>query len=275
MVRIPITAPKTFEYMNQTIASNNQLKLLKKLLMRKYRKKEQLFIAEGVRCVEQILRNGYISVKEVYADETLAESFSFIPENTPIYTIDGGTLADISDTKNTQGILALCEIPEEQSPAKITEQQGIIVAMDAIQDPGNAGTIIRTAAWFGAQAILSGRGTVDIYHPKVVRSTAGATGALPILTGELTDLLPLFDAAGWSILLLDGGTESSSIKTLPRRDKQLIVVGNEGNGIQKNVFDLGYSSVQISGRNDTVESLNAAVACSIGLFQLSVLQRMS
>ena len=255
--------------MASTSASNNQLKLLKKLLMRKYRKKERLFIAEGARCVEQILVNGFIKVREVFADESLAEGFFFIPGNIPLYTIEGGTLAELSDTKNTQGILALCEIPDEKVPEEIAEQQGIIVAMDAIQDPGNAGTIIRTAAWFGAQAILSGRGTVDIFHPKVVRSTAGATGALPILTGELTDLLPLFDAAGWSILLLDGGMESSSIKTLPRHDKQLIVVGNEGNGIQKNVFDLGYSSVQISGRNDTVESLNAAVACSIGLFQLS------
>ena len=250
-------------------ASNNQLKLLKKLLMRKYRKKERLFIAEGARCVEQILVNGFIKVREVFADESHAKSFSFIPETIPLYITDGGTLADLSDTENTQGILALCEIPEEQRPAKITEQQGVIVAMDALQDPGNAGTIIRTAAWFGAQAILSGTGTVDIYHPKVVRSTAGATGALPILTGELTDLLPLFDAAGWSILLLDGGKDSSNIKILPRREKQLIVVGNEGSGIQKNIFNHGYSTVRIPGHSGSVESLNAAVACSVGLFQLS------
>lgn len=255
--------------MNLSPVSNNQLKLLKKLLMRKYRKKEQLFIAEGVRCVEQILSNRYIKVREIIANESLAETFSFIPENIPIYTTDSGTLADLSDTENSQGILAVCEIPVEKSTAEIAELQGPIVTMDSIQDPGNAGTIIRTAAWFGAAGILSGNGTVDLYHPKVVRSTAGATGAIPVINGDLAELLPVFDAAEWSILLLDSGENSVNIRFAPKKEKQLIVVGNEGNGIQKNVLDLGYSSVHIPGQSDVVESLNAAIACSIALYELS------
>jgi TrmH family RNA methyltransferase len=255
--------------MNHSFASNNQLKLLKKLLLRKYRKKERLFIAEGVRCVEQILSNEYIKVREVYADESLAGTFSFIPGNIPVYTTDSRTLADVSDTENTQGILALCEIPEEQSASEIAEQHGTIVAMDAIQDPGNAGTIIRTAGWFGATGILSGTGTVDTYHPKVVRSTAGATGALPLLSGELTDLLPIFFTAGWSVLLLDGSEHAVNIRTISQKERQLIVIGNEGNGIQKPVLDLGYPTVRIPGHSDVVESLNAAIACSIGLYELS------
>jgi len=258
--------------MTHSSASNTQLKLLKKLLMRKYRKKEQLFIAEGARCVEQILSNGYINVKEVYADEALAGSFSFIPENTPLYTTESGTLEDISDTENSQGILAVCEIPNEKEPAYIAEQKGIIVAMDAIQDPGNAGTILRTAAWFGAAAILSGTGTVDIYHPKVVRSTAGATGSLPVLNVDLNEMLPFFDSAGWAVYLLDGGSEAMDIRKIPKNERQLIVTGNEGNGIQKSILDSRYSKVRIDGHSTAVESLNAAVACSIGLFQLSVMK---
>jgi len=256
--------------MTHSSASNNQLKLLKKLLMRKYRKKEQLFIAEGARCVEQILSNGYINVKEVYADESLPESFSFIPSDTPLYTTDAGTLADISDTENTQGILAVCEIPDEKESADMAKEYGTIVAMDAIQDPGNAGTIIRTAAWFGAAGILSGTGTVDIYHPKVVRSTAGATGFLPVLNGDLNEILPLFDSAGWSVYLLDGGPESLDIRKVPHQVRQLIVTGNEGNGIQKSILNSRYPRVRIPGHSDAVESLNAAIACSIGLYQLSV-----
>lgn len=255
--------------MNLSPLSNKQLKLLKKLLMRKYRKKEQLFIAEGVRCIEQILSNGYIKVREIIADESLAGTFSFIPDNTPVYTSGRGTLEDLSDTENSQGILAVCEIPAEKSTAQIADLHGIVVAMDAIQDPGNAGTIIRTAAWFGAAGILSGNGTVDIYHPKVVRSTAGATGAIPVINGDLTELLPVFDAAGWSILLLDGGVNSVNIRSAPKNDRQLIVIGNEGNGIQKNVLDPGYETVRIPGQSDEVESLNAAIACSIGLYELS------
>jgi TrmH family RNA methyltransferase len=261
--------------MNTTPASNNQLKLVKKLLLRKYRKKEELFIAEGVRCVEQILSNGFINVREIIADESLAESFTFIPEYLPLYTTDAGTLSDVSDTENTQGILALCEIPEEMSAEEMTGSRGLIVGMDAIQDPGNAGTIIRTAAWFGAAGILSGNGTVDIYHPKVVRSTAGATGCLPVLNGDLNEMLSLFSKTGWTVSLLDGGPESTDIRTLPRNERRIIVIGNEGNGIQNKILDSEYQTVRISGREDTVESLNAAIACSIALFHLSPLDDMN
>lgn len=261
--------------MNPLPASNNQLKLLKKLLMRKYRKKEQLFMAEGVRCVEQILTNGYISVREVFADESLAESFTFIPENLPLYTTDAGTLSDLSDTENTQGIIAVCEIPEEKSPEEIATGRGVVVGMDAIQDPGNAGTIIRTAAWFGAAGILSGNGTVDIYHPKVVRSTAGSTGCLPVLNGDLNEMLSLFNKAGWAVCLLDGGAESTDIRTVSRHERQVIVIGNEGNGIQSNLLNSGYQTARIPGHSNAVESLNAAIACSIGLYQLSSLNDMN
>jgi TrmH family RNA methyltransferase len=255
--------------MSHKFASNNQLKMLKKLMMRKYRNKEGLFVAEGVRCVEQILDNGQINLKEVFADESLSDSFSFIPAGTPTYFTDGGTLSDISDTENTQGILAICEIPKEKQPDEIAVEQGLIVALDAIQDPGNAGTIIRTATWFGASAILSGTGTVDIYHPKVVRSTAGATGCLPVLSGNLQNILPIFDASGWSISLLDGGANAKNIKEIAEHKRQLIVVGNEGNGVQQSVLKLGYPTVTIPGDANIVESLNAAVACSIALFHFS------
>lgn len=237
--------------------------------MRKYRKKEQLFIAEGVRSVEQILRNGYIQVREVFAADSLAETFTFIPENLPLYTTDAGTLAGLADTENSQGILAVCEIPEEKSPDKMAAGLGLIVGLDAVQDPGNAGTIIRTAAWFGAAGILSGNGTVDIYHPKVVRSTAGATGSLPVLNGDLNELLSFFHHAGWSVSLLDGGADSTDIRSVPRNDRRIIVIGNEGNGIQNKILNSGYTAIKIPGWGDAVESLNAAIACGISLFHLS------
>ncbi|MCP9290821.1 TrmH family RNA methyltransferase [Gracilimonas sediminicola] len=248
-------------------ASNNEIKLLRKLARKKYRENEQRFVVEGERAVEQVLENGLVEVETVFVVEGKAASDEWSAFSA---SIEADVLDEVADTENPQGILAVCKMPDEISANELREQSGIIVAIDAIQDPGNMGTILRTAAWFGAKALIAGKGSVDVYHPKVVRSTAGATGSIPVLSGELEEIFTELEANGWQILLLDGGPESINLRSVQPAKKTIIVVGNEGNGISESLLHSKRKKVRIESApgQDKVESLNAAIAVSIALWGL-------
>ena len=248
-------------------ASNNHITLLRKLKQRKHREKEGLFIVEGERAVAQVRENKLLSIKGIFFDQTKADSYQLTADS---FLLDEKIFAEISDTETPQGVVAVCRIPDEVSMAELKEQEGIIVATDAIQDPGNLGTMIRTASWFGAKAILLGKGTVDVFNPKVVRSTAGATGALPHITGDLNELMSELESAGWQSLLLDGNSGAVPLNGISKHSKTIIVVGNEANGISDDLFSPKRQRVLIPASEDqkVVESLNAGVALSIALWNV-------
>lgn len=250
-------------------ASNNQIKLLRKLGQKKYREKEGLFIVEGERAVEQVLKNSVVSVKAVFLEEGKAQSYKLTADS--LYEMESKLMDEVSDTENSQGVLGLCEIPKETSLEKLTEEEGLIIATDRIQDPGNLGTILRTAVWFGASAILVGKGSVDLFHPKVVRSTAGATGSLSYLNSSLIEDFVKFEDAGWEILMLDGNKGAIPIDKIKLSKKTILVVGNEANGIDHKLTSAERKRVLIPATEEkrSVESLNAAIAVSVALFQLS------
>lgn len=250
-------------------ASNNQIKLLRKLGQKKYREKEGLFIVEGKRAVEQVLENSVIKVGDVFLEEEKAKSCQLTADS--FYTLDSKIMNEVTDTENSQGILAICEIPSEISIQELSKKEGLIIATDRIQDPGNLGTIVRTSAWFGASAILVGKGSVDLFNPKVVRSTAGATGMLAYKNSELSKDLEAMENAGWQVLMLDGNAGAEPIKNIELSEKTILMVGNEANGIEKKFFGPNRKRVMIPSveNNRSVESLNAAIALSIALYQLN------
>jgi len=234
--------------------------------MGKYRKKEGLFLAEGVRCVEQILENGIVQVDEFLVEKG-TEAINFLDRvDVPIYELESEDFKSTSDTENSQGVIAICQIPFKATIDELAQTEGVIVATDAIQDPGNLGTIIRTASWFDAAGIIFGTGTVDSFHPKVVRSTAGTTGRLAHQSGDLFKIIREFEDHGWDIVLMDGGEDSINLKEVEPERRTLIVVGNEGSGISGNLFSSTRKKVRIDGKDEAVESLNAAVATSIALY---------
>lgn len=247
-------------------ASNNQLKLWRKLQRTKYRKKEGLFIAEGERCVEQIVNNGLVDVEALLVEEGYQPGFQ-IEES--VFEVAPKDFETLSDTDSPQGVLAVCKVPDESASEQIQPESGVLVALDAVQDPGNAGTIIRTAAWFGASGILFGDGTADPFHPKVVRSTAGATGALPYMKGNLAEMFKQFETTGWQSYLMDGGEGSVSIKAEEPAGRSILVIGNEGNGISQKLFAGHRKRVRIPGDDSSVESLNAAIAMGIGMYHMT------
>lgn len=255
-------------------ASNRQLKLLRKLNRKKYRYREQLFLIEGARAVRQVADNKAVKIKTLLFDRSQGyqaeEEWQRRAEGPGAALLDAGTFAELSDTDTPQGVLALCHMPEEAPIDVIRAVRSPLVALDAIQDPGNVGTIIRTAGWFGAGGILSGKGTVDLFHPKVVRSTAGATGALPYCNGNLVSLLDILEEDGWRVLLLNKSSQSVPLGTVEETAKTILVVGNEAHGIDPDLME-GRPQVEISSATvpPPVESLNAAIAVSVALYEIT------
>lgn len=254
--------------------SNRQLTLLRKLQRKKYRQQEQLFIVEGERAVEQVLENGKVKVKHLFFDEAQrlweADNWRGTIQEFSATMVGEKDYHEITDTQTPQGLLALCVIPGEISLDKCARSEGIIVATDRIRDPGNLGTIVRTAAWFGINGLLLGKGTVDLFHPKVVRSTAGATGTVPFRNSDLHAELEKLEHKEWEIMLLDAGMNARSLKKIKPARKRVVVIGNEANGIDKKLFKPDRIIAKIeSGSSTPVESLNASIALSIALYTLA------
>lgn len=249
------------------IPSKKQITTFRKLAQRKYREQTGLYLAEGLRSVSQIIQGGRVQIEAVLA--TREDSFVKLPENdTERYLIDSETFSSLSDTEHSQDIIAICRVRDAvdiQNVMNISE--GIVVALDGLQDPGNLGTVIRSATWFQCSGLLFGSGTVDYYNPKVVRSTAGACDVIPHWRVDLDEVLPQWMDAGWDVYMLDIGESAKRLDACTFSNKVLIVVGNEGNGISASLKSGGYHSVFIHGDNAEVESLNAGVALSLALYE--------
>jgi len=274
--------------------SKNQLTLFRKLSQRKFREQHRLFIAEGLRTVEQVLTRGALQVIAVvisqrkWSDGSIAGASSsdavrgsvegalmgdpefrdiLMSYRGYVYSVAEEDFSGLTDTEQHQGILAVCRMPEAAETTDFAALSGgVLLATDRIQDPGNLGTMIRTAAWFDAVGVLLGEGSVDIYNPKVVRSTAGSTGVLPVRESVLVDDLALLKSAGWDIVVLDASEGSIPITLYSFLPRTVIVVGNEGNGPSEAVKSISSRRIAIPGNAENVESLNAAVATSIALF---------
>ena len=235
------------------------------------------FVVEGARAVEQVLRNGMLNVDFLVMTGEFMQSLGaqgFLSGKTgagkvdiesPVYTVTASVFNQIADTDTSQGLLAVCCIPKPAPDADILRRSGALLAVDQVQDPGNLGTIIRTAVWFGLEGLVLSPGTVDLFHPKVVRSTAGATGVIPWLETDLDVFLMEAAKQGWHIHLLDNAKDSQPYTRVARSDRDILVVGNEANGISQKVRTLGFGRVRIdpAGASTGVESLNASVAAAI------------
>lgn len=263
--------PSTLTYYWRTvprIPSKKQITTFRKLAQRKYREQTGLYLAEGLRSVSQILRGGRVQIVAILS--TREETFFRLPSSQiEQYLVDSETFISLSDTEQSQDIIAICRV---KSPGDIdlvkNKTSGVVVAVDGIQDPGNLGTIIRSATWFNCDALLFGSGTVDYYNPKVVRSTAGACEVLPHWRVQLDDVLPNWVDAGWEVCLLDVGSNAERLDLCNFSDKVLLVVGNEGNGISESIKSHGFRRVFIHGNSNEVESLNAGVALSLALYEV-------
>jgi len=261
-----------------TMISNAQLKLYSSLKQKKYRSRHGLFLAEGERTVEQLLGKKNLQAEAVVVSPDSASLENLVSlcdaAGARLLGANKKELLMLSDTQHTQGVLAVVQVPQFPAPGSWEVKPGeVLLALDGLSDPGNAGTLYRTAAWFGSAGLLVSEGSVDLYNPKVVRSTAGATGSLPAAECSLPEVVEEFHKKGCTVLLLDLNEQAQSLDEVAKAHKEnpkplLLVVGNEAHGISEELKGR-YASVYIPGKAEQVESLNAAISAGIALSWLS------
>ena len=237
--------------------TKNQLKLVRSLELKKNRKKEGLFVAEGPKVVGDLLRAGFVphSIFMVQGSGFKVQGSSFL--------VTDDELRKLSFLQHPQEVLALFEIP---SPGSLPFREGLGVgslslALAGIQDPGNLGTIIRIADWFGISTIYCSEDTADAYNPKVVQATMGSLAHINIVYCDLVALLQQYDGPIYGTLL-----DGNDIYQQELSQEGIIVMGNEGNGISQRVRPLITHKLLIPNFNknsETAESLNVAIATAI------------
>lgn len=241
-------------------SQNPQVKQWKKLLTKKERDKSGTFLVEGFHLVEEALK-----VKEQVIDIIVSEKVGLPPgwdtgsANVTLVTEEISNA--LSDTETPQGIYAICRKQDKEAPDAKT-----FLFIDAVQDPGNLGTMIRTADAAGIDAVVVGKGTVDEYNSKVLRSAQGSHFHLPILRGDLNEWVEKLRAK--NIPVYGTALEGAAAYTdTPTSDSFALIVGNEGNGVNKELLTktTGNLYIPIYGKS---ESLNVAVATGILLYYL-------
>jgi len=257
-------------------ASIAQLSLLRKLTKRRERAEQALFIAEGHRTVQQLLMTKRVQVQALFATATYLDHNPLDAEAAKIYLISERQLQEVSQTDTPPGILALASMVPAVEPSFWFGHHGCLLAFDEVQDPGNLGTMIRSAAWFGIQGLLMGKGTTDLWSAKVVRSTAGATGSLPYASGELGTMLDQLQAHGWRPVLLDADEPSTPLPEWKPDKATILVLGNEARGLDEALLRR-YPRVRIDGHPglDAAESLNVSVAASIAMYHWFTINKPS
>ncbi|OYD43495.1 TrmH family RNA methyltransferase [Sphingobacterium cellulitidis] len=242
--------------------SKAQISLITSLQHKKFRTQHNLFVVEGIKSVLEFIHSSY-KISKIFATAEAAAKLGKIPQNIKLDELTDAEFNKISGLKNPQGALALVEIPQFDQ-LHLTNLKGKhSLILDDVQDPGNLGTIIRTAEWFGIENIICSIGTVDAYNPKVVQATMGSLSRIEIHYLDLEEFIlknnmPIFGA------LLNG----ESIYETNFGDEGFIMMGNEGNGIRESLIPKVDKAVTIP-RVGNAESLNVAVATTIFCSELT------
>ena len=239
--------------------SNNQIKFLRSLSQKKFRDEYGLFVAEGEKIVDEALKSDY-KVKEVYYEKEIGRD----------------AMSRITNLSSPSPVFAVIEKPKF-SPDSFTsllsshnnssdENRPLYLALDGVKDPGNLGTIIRIADWFGIEAIFAAPGSVEVWNPKVVQATMGAIFRKQVIYAELSDICKKFSAAGLPVYgtFLDG---KNIYENLPQEKKHgRVVMGSESFGISPALELLITNKLLIPpypADSVTSESLNVAIATAI------------
>lgn len=247
--------------------SQKDVKLYSSLKVKKYREQYGLFVAEGLKVVQETL--GLFELKALVSTsptslDLLLRQYGI--ESHKIWLTTESDMRKLSALDKGRDIIAVYHIPKQ--PSKINPQ-GLTIALDALQNPGNMGTIIRLCDWLGIKTILCGVGTVDLYNPKVVQATAGALGSVTVHENiRLSETLPQhFDT------ICGTKMEGTPIHQAPKYkadDRTCILFGNEGHGISEQLLNLCTLFYSVpSAPTSTTESLNVSISAAIILSKLT------
>ncbi|MCT8137433.1 RNA methyltransferase [Anaerobacillus sp. CMMVII] len=243
---------------------NVRIKNAKKLHTRKGREKLGSFLIEGEHLVEEALKWKVI-INEIYVEEKFRIPSSWDINNVPVYLVNDNIMKEICETETPQGIVAVCELIGRK-PLQ-PEENGKYLLIDQIQDPGNLGTIIRTADSVGLSGVILGNGTVDIYNSKVLRSTQGSLFHLPVVKAELDDWIEKLKAANIPVYGTALDERAKAYNEVSGQQSFALIVGNEGSGVSKDLLARTNENLYIPSYGHA-ESLNVSVATGILLYHL-------
>ncbi len=226
---------------SQIVISKAQIKLIHSLALAKYRRQEGLFVAEGPKIIEELTR--YANPVMFFDDEKDVQKVSFL--------------------QHPQGVLAVFRIADFlKKRLTYPTKEHLVLALDGVRDPGNVGTIIRLADWFGIDTILCSQDTADCWNPKVVQATMGSIARVRI---EVCQLLEYIKALPMDIPIYGTLLNGNDIYREQLAKGGLIIMGNEGNGISQQVGELITKPLLIPSYRQGAESLNVAIATAITL----------
>jgi len=236
--------------------SKSQINLLKSLQHKKFRREHGLFIAEGHKSIAEFIDSAY-QIEAIYHTTTFDSKVLKLSQKINFCEISVTELEKISSLKTPQEVLALIKTPNWPALQHDQLKEKFSLVLDGIQDPGNMGTIIRIADWFGIGNIVCSDDTVDAYNPKVVQACMGSLARVKVHYTTITDFLtkiklPIFGA------LLDG----ENIYDTDFGQEGLVIMGNEGNGLRPEIVKLVSKAITIP-RIGKAESLNVAIATAL------------
>ncbi len=238
------------------MVTKSELKYIQSLSDKKVRLETGCFIAEGVKMVGEMIAAGY-PLKAVYA----LDSWESPDTSLEVTRIEAFELEKMSMLQTPNQVLALAMMPQKKEVLNL--EGSLTIVLDGIQDPGNMGTIIRTADWFGITQIVASEDTVDVYNPKVIGATMGSFMRVQVSYKNLAAWLPTIKLPVYGALL-----EGENVFTIKSPQKGLLVIGSEGKGIRENIIDFVTHPVTIPKIGEA-ESLNAGIAAGIIVAQLT------
>lgn len=238
------------------MVTKSELKYIQSLSDKKVRLETGCFIAEGVKLVGEMIAAGY-PLKAVYA----LDSWESPDATLEVTRIEAFELEKMSMLQTPNQVLAVAMMPQKKETLNLAGP--LTIVLDGIQDPGNMGTIIRTADWFGITQIVASEDTVDVYNPKVIGATMGSFMRVSVTYKNLADWMPTIKLPVYGALL-----EGENVFTIKTPQKGLLVIGSEGKGIRENIIDFITHPVTIPKIGDA-ESLNAGIAAGIIVAELT------
>jgi TrmH family RNA methyltransferase len=242
--------------------SKEKVRHINALKSAKFRNRYGKFIAEGPKIIGELLKSPF-KVLEIYATaEWIKMNDGKIPHHINLIEVQENELARISSQKTPNQVLAIVQIPDV--PTKIPEIVNFVLMLDGISDPGNLGTIIRTADWFGIQHIICSENCVDIFNPKVVQATAGSIFRVPVYYTDLEQYIiqmtSMIDTYG---AMLDG----NNLYSVESGNSGIIIIGSESHGISKELLPFITHKIRIpdysASKSFSAESLNASLATAV------------
>lgn len=249
--------------------SRNKEKLIARLRDRKGRRREGAVLVEGLRSIRQALDAGadlrfaVVSPSLRRTDEGREVERRLRASGTGVEEVDDAILSSLSDTEAPQGALLVCEEPPA-APADLLRTEARLLVLDAVQDPGNLGTLVRAARAFGLDGVVALDGSVDPWNPKAVRASAGTSFAMPVIRAGWSEVEP---ALPDEMRLLAAGAGGRDVEEVSGDRPWALVVGNEGAGIRREILDSAADRVGVPMPGGA-ESLNVAVAAAILLYVL-------